>query len=544
MVRAALYVRVSSLAQAREGYSLEFQQEILKDFCSREQWSIAGIYQDGGKTGSSMERSGLQSLVADAGTRAFDVVLIFRVDRFSRDPVDLLYLIKVLESYGIRLKSVTESVDASDPAGELMLTILGAIGKFVRRNIIQNAMLGKTKRAEAGRYTGGGTPFGYCLDETGRYLPDTAPWHAGRSPAEIVSSLFARYLDIAATGLGLRTLARELNQEGIPAPEGGRWAFSSLREILVHPVYTGEFVYGRFTQPLHGNMRPIDPAEWVRVPQAHPALVSPALWSQVQDALRRNRSPGRPTQVSSSDHGFLTGFLRCEHCGRRLTAHHHTYRYKGRASPRLYYTCQTRRRQDDRTSPPACPFPYVRAEHLEDAVWPLLVDLVDQPQHLAQLLEDSTDIQTRRQSHDREHVRLVRERDRAEAAISRLVDAFADGVLPKAQYVRKMRELNATMDALQAAFGQLADTYAALPPPVDAEVLRAHLRQLLREPGALSCEEKRAVLHQLVDPHQSITVSSDLRVVVHLLIPAHEAVVTPAVARSFVAELTTATKLS
>lgn len=541
MVRAALYVRVSSLAQAREGYSLEFQQEILKEFCAREQWSIAGIYQDGGKTGSSMERSGLQTLVADAGTRAFDVVLIFRVDRFSRDPVDLLYLIKVLESYGIRLKSVTESVDASDPAGELMLTILGAIGKFVRRNIIQNAMLGKTKRAEAGLYTGGGTPFGYSVDAEGRYRPDTEPWHVGQSPADIVSALFVRYRALAERGLGLRTLARELNGAGVPSPENRQWSVATLHQILTHPVYTGEFVYGRFTQPMRGTMHPRDPAEWVRVATAHPPLVTAALWSAVQESLRHNRTQGRPPQVTAAAHGFLTGFLRCAHCGRRLAARHHMYRYRGQSSPRLHYTCQSRQTVSGGEQP-VCSFPYVRAEYIEDAVWPLLVDLVERPASLSQLLTDSTDTQARRQAHDREHTRLLQERTRAEAAITRMVDAYAEGLIPKDQYARKMRDLNARLDTVQDSFARLAATYAALPPLVDADVLRAHLRRLLRDPSALTNDDKRLIIQKLVDPDRGITISADLEVVVHLLLPMGEAAAPPT--HDFVAEASSATKLS
>ncbi|MGC8490057.1 MAG: recombinase family protein, partial [Clostridia bacterium] len=186
-LRAALYKRVSSQAQVKEGYSLAFQEEIMRDYCARQGLSVVRVYEDGGRTGSNTERAGLQALVGDAKQRAFDVVLIFRVDRFSRDPLDLLYLVQELNRRSITLKSVTEAVDASDPAGELMLTILGAIGKFVRANILQNAILGKRKRAEAGRYTGGALPFGYAATAEGQLVPNDEPWGGGHTAAEIVS---------------------------------------------------------------------------------------------------------------------------------------------------------------------------------------------------------------------------------------------------------------------------------------------------------------------------------------------------------------------
>lgn len=88
-MRAALYIRVSSAGQVRDGYSLELQEEMLRSFCDREGMAIAQVYREGGQTGSNLDRERLRQPVTGAEAGLFDMVLIFRVDRFSRDPADL-----------------------------------------------------------------------------------------------------------------------------------------------------------------------------------------------------------------------------------------------------------------------------------------------------------------------------------------------------------------------------------------------------------------------------------------------------------------------
>lgn len=92
MRRAALYIRVSTLEQAQEGYSVGEQRERLIAYCKAQDWLIADIYVDGGYTGSNLNRPGIQKLMSE--TEKFDVVLVYKLDRLSRSQRDTLYLIE------------------------------------------------------------------------------------------------------------------------------------------------------------------------------------------------------------------------------------------------------------------------------------------------------------------------------------------------------------------------------------------------------------------------------------------------------------------
>lgn len=117
MNRAALYIRVSTLEQAQEGYSVGEQKERLIAYCKAKDWIIADIYVDGGYTGSNLNRPGIQKLISE--TDKFDLVLVYKLDRLSRSQRDTLYLIEeVFRPKGVDFISMQESFDTSTPSGK------------------------------------------------------------------------------------------------------------------------------------------------------------------------------------------------------------------------------------------------------------------------------------------------------------------------------------------------------------------------------------------------------------------------------------------
>ena len=117
MKRAALYIRVSTLEQAQEGYSIGEQKERLVAYCKAKDWIIVDIYVDGGYTGSNLNRPGIQKLMSE--TNKFDLVLVYKLDRLSRSQKDTLYLIEeIFKVNNIDFISMQESFDTSTPFGK------------------------------------------------------------------------------------------------------------------------------------------------------------------------------------------------------------------------------------------------------------------------------------------------------------------------------------------------------------------------------------------------------------------------------------------
>src|SRR3989338_11439506 len=119
-MKISIYIRVSTEDQAKEGYSLEVQREYLESFAVREGYEIFKVYSDDGISAYSTRRPALQALLADAKAKRFELVLVHKIDRFSRNLKDLLMLIDELSSYGVGFKSATEPFDTTTSAGKLM----------------------------------------------------------------------------------------------------------------------------------------------------------------------------------------------------------------------------------------------------------------------------------------------------------------------------------------------------------------------------------------------------------------------------------------
>ncbi len=118
---SAIYIRVSTEDQAKEGYSLEVQREYLESFAKREGYEVFKVYCDEGISAYSTRRNVLQQLLKDAKDKKFDLVLVYKIDRFSRNLKDLLNLVDELSSCGVGFKSATELFNSTASAGRLML---------------------------------------------------------------------------------------------------------------------------------------------------------------------------------------------------------------------------------------------------------------------------------------------------------------------------------------------------------------------------------------------------------------------------------------
>lgn len=134
-MNSAIYIRVSTEDQAREGYSLEVQKEYLESFATREGYEVFKVYCDDGISAYSTRRPALQALLADAKAKRFGLVLVHKIDRFSRNLKDMLNLVDELSKYGVGFRSATEPFDSTTSAGKLMFQQLGSFAEFERNRL-------------------------------------------------------------------------------------------------------------------------------------------------------------------------------------------------------------------------------------------------------------------------------------------------------------------------------------------------------------------------------------------------------------------------
>jgi len=187
-MKTALYLRVSTEDQAREGYSLEVQRETLEAFAKREGLEVYKVYSDNGISGYSTNRPALAALMADAKGGKFGLVLVSKLDRFSRNLKDLLQLVDTLYTQNVGFKSAGEPFDTTTSAGKLMFQQLGSFAEFERNRIAERVFPGMVKGVQQGNWQGSRyAPYGYAYNKQAKLL------EVVESEAEVVRRIFALY---------------------------------------------------------------------------------------------------------------------------------------------------------------------------------------------------------------------------------------------------------------------------------------------------------------------------------------------------------------
>ncbi|BAU29592.1 site-specific DNA recombinase [Aneurinibacillus soli] len=295
----ALYCRVSTDEQAREGVSLDEQQERLKAYCRAMGWSTEPIlFVDDGYSAKNMDRPQLNRLLQAVEKGSISRILVTKLDRLSRRLLDLLKLIDVFQEYDVSFASISESFDTNTPSGRLTLQVLGAVAEFERERIRERVFENMVHAANQGKWLTQ-SPYGYRLEnkELVIYEPE----------AQIVRDVYDMYLN---QGIGYRGIARKLNDAGILSKQKKEWSLRAIKLMLTNPAYKGTLVWNRVdTSKSKRNLK--DNSEWVVVDDALPVIIDKKTWERVQHQTNKKQMAPR---AQTSPH-LLGGLLKCGKCG-------------------------------------------------------------------------------------------------------------------------------------------------------------------------------------------------------------------------------------
>jgi len=310
-MKFSIYIRVSTEDQAKEGYSLEVQGEHLESFAKREGYEVYKVYSDDGISGYSTERPALKALLADAKSRRFELIVVYKIDRFSRNLKDLLNLVDELSSYGIGFKSVTEPFDTTTSAGKLMFQQLGSFAEFERNRLAERVFPGMIKGVQNGNWQGARyAPFGY------RYNKEKKLLEKDEQEAQVVKVIYTMLL----AGKSIRSITEYLTKRGYRNRNGNIFSTKLIGDILKNKVYTGKLVWNKAhydkTQKTRKGLRYIrNPADKVVVADGrHEVLVSEEDFAAVQQRFKQRRIDRRN---KASDYP-LSGILYCAKCNHKF----------------------------------------------------------------------------------------------------------------------------------------------------------------------------------------------------------------------------------
>ncbi|MGB8789444.1 MAG: recombinase family protein [Candidatus Acidiferrales bacterium] len=150
-VRAAIYARVSTLNGSQDP---SMQTRELEEYCQRRGWQVHGVYVDNGVSGKKDSRPQLNRLMQEAHERRFDVVVVWRFDRFARSVSHLLRALETFSALGVQFVSLSEQVDTSTPTGKMVFTVLGAVAELERNLIVERVRAGLRHARAKGKRLG------------------------------------------------------------------------------------------------------------------------------------------------------------------------------------------------------------------------------------------------------------------------------------------------------------------------------------------------------------------------------------------------------
>ena len=324
-MKVALYARYSSDSQ--RDASIADQLRVCRAHAERQGWHIVEEYTDHAISGASLLRPGIQAMIADALNGRFQLVLAEAMDRLSRDQEDIAGLFKRMAYGDVKIITLSEG-----EVTQLHVGLKGTMNALFLKDLADKTRRGLRGRVEQGK-SGGGNSYGYTVvkqfDAQGEAVRGDRTIYADQ--AAVVRRIFSDY----AAGKSAKRIAVELNREGISAPSGGDWGFSTINGnpkrgtgILNNELYVGKLIWNRqrfVKDPATGKRqaRLNAPEDWITQEVPELRIIDDETWSMVkarQSAMRAEKpEPAASTLSTARDRKrpryLLSGLTRCGCCG-------------------------------------------------------------------------------------------------------------------------------------------------------------------------------------------------------------------------------------
>ena len=279
---AVIYARYSTDSQREE--SIEGQIRECTAYAEKNGFTVVKHYIDRAISAKTDNRPQFQQMIKDSERGIFDIIIVWKLDRFARNRYDSARYKTQLKRNGVKLVSATEVISAG-PEGIILESVLEGYAEYYSADLSEKVVRGMTENALKGIYNGGTIPFGYMIDETRHYQPDPllAPY---------VEQTFQKYVD----GATMTDLRDWLKAHNIKNSMGGEMSYNTIQRMLSNRRYIGELRLRDVVQP-----------------NAIPALVSEDLFNKVQEKLAKNKKA--PARHKAEESYLLTTKLYCGKCG-------------------------------------------------------------------------------------------------------------------------------------------------------------------------------------------------------------------------------------
>ena len=404
-VKAVIYARYSSHGQTEQ--SIEGQLRDNYAWAQQNNVTVIAEYIDRALTGTKDQRPDFQRMIEDAAKGQFEMVIVWKLDRFARNRYDSAIYKARLKKYGVRVVSVKENITDS-PEGIILEGLLESMAEYYSANLSQNIRRGQRESIAKGLFCGGHIPLGYKVVDK-KLVAD-------EKTAPLVRYVFDQY----AQGIPKREIVAELNERGIRGRTGKPLGDSAFHRVLTNTAYIGKFTY-------NGEV----------VPEVSERIIDDETFLRVQERLKLNAHAGA-AQKAKVEY-LLQGKVFCGHCGTPMIGE------SGRSKMGTvyhYYACATKKKRH------ACKKKNERKDFIEWYIVEQTVQYILSPSRMSRVARSVIQEYRKEFSDTR-----IDDLDKALKQIDRELDKLVDAIVDSPKVAHK--KIYARMETLEAQKAEL-----------------------------------------------------------------------------------------
>ncbi|MCL1822668.1 MAG: recombinase family protein [Oscillospiraceae bacterium] len=533
-MRFAIYSRKSKFTG--KGESIDNQIEMCTDYIKKHFQDVEeadiSIYEDEGFSAKDMNRPRFIQMMKDNADRKFDYIVVYRLDRISRNVSDFSTLIEELNVKDISFICIKEQFDTSNPMGRAMMYIASVFAQLERETIAERVRDNMHMLARTGRWLGGTTPTGYdsvkdeviCLGDMGDKVRTSYRLEVNKEEFPTVQAIFNKFLEFES----LNKLETYLLNSGITSKKGKKFTSATIRQILGNPVYciadkesyhyflsngsdlccddseadgkSAFIVYNKTQGDKQRNKNPMD--KWIVTIGKHKGIVSGKQWVEIQEILQTNARKGFRKVYNST--ALLSGVIKCK-CGAYMRPKYHRRTADGKISSletrSFSYMCENK----ERSKKQLCGCENLNGLLIDEKIFGLLLNY-DVPKsavnaQLEELRKKINDINTVFSENCSAINKRITEK---ETSIQKLINALSKGVddethkrinIEISQLSSQIKELTVELNLMErnASEGGLASAGTAV-----FEIEKG-LRYLKENAGELSVINKRNFIKRCIE---------------------------------------------
>lgn len=380
--KAVIYARYSSDNQREE--SIEGQVRVCKDYAARHNLTVSKVYADRALSGRTADRPEYQHLLKDAAKQKFNVVLVYKGDRISRDRYDKAFARKEFKKAGVQLISVTETIPEG-AEGILLESLLDGLAEYYSANLAENTRRGMKENALKCKYNGSVVPYGYKIVE-GYYKLKDSEVHA-------VKKIYDMYLSQES----MASILTWLKSHGYKRNAKKDFSYTTLKSLIKNPIYKGTYKFSD-----------------VIIEDGVPAIISKEDWQEAQEMIEKR--PKYNKRKSNEDSIYwLTGKAYCGKCYGAICGDAGT----GRAGKVYrYYSCMNAKKKK-------CDMKSYRKDELESLVSDLILEIIQDQSVIEQIADSVMEAEQAWQEENKELQNVTDALAKAKRELENLIESIA-----------------------------------------------------------------------------------------------------------------------